>query len=541
MKADRGKKKELRSTQVKNTVEARTPFYGILSGRPDADSLNGVTEMPECFSDLNLDQVIDTITRGKERYELRPFFYSPLKDIGTIQYRHEVMRDLEDLTLLDDIRSFAQGMNTVREYIELSTKLSYKYQKERWFLDAVGVYCDVVRNLLGDLTRADVKSRGFLAFRDFLATYVSSNPFTSLCSETEIVLSQLSQLKYSIIIRGGSFTVRKYNSEVDYSTVVEKTFARFNKGATSDYRVKFSDPLEMNHIEAQILAFGSQLFPDVFHDLNNFCEKHSDFLDETIVNFDREIQFYIAYIEYLAPLKQADLKFCYPQLSEPSVNIPKDAIQLYDYECFDLALARKLVSEDSPVVCNDFYLTGQERIFVVTGPNQGGKTTFARMFGQLHYLASLGMPVPGRKARLSLFDQIFTHFEKQERMSSLRGKLEDDLIRIHKILEAATAQSIIIMNEIFTSTTLQDALFLSRNVLQRIIDLGCLAVCVTFIDELASMSDSTVSLASTVASENPALRTFKILRKSADGLAFAMSIAEKYRVTYEHLRKRLLS
>jgi len=506
-------------------------LYSVLFDGSSGSARNEVLEPPAFLADLNLDQVIDHITANKEDYDLKPFFYAPLTDARAIQYRHEVMQDLESETLLANIRSFAEKMIVVRRYLNLVSRLDVRNHMEGWHLEAALVYCEAVANLARDLGQAPLRSRGLLAFRSFLMGYATSDQFLPLAAEAKQLKADLSGVKYCVTIKQGTVKVRGYEAEPDYSIEVERTFERFKQGAVKDYRLRLYAGAGMNHVEAQILDCVAKLQPDLFAGLHQFCVRHSQFLDETTCAFDREIQFYVAYLEFIGTLKRAGLRFCYPQMATKK--------EVYDCEGFDIALANKLVRENTPVVCNDFYLQGGERVFVVSGPNQGGKTTFARTFGQLHYVACLGCPVPGTEARLFLYDGLFTHFEKQEDIKSLRGKLQDDLVRIHGVLEEATPNSVLIMNEIFSSTTLTDAILLSREIMERILDLDLLCVWVTFLDELASCSEKTVSMLSTVVPENPALRTFKIVRKPADGLAYALSIAEKHHVTYEQIMERI--
>ena len=486
-------------------------------------------------SDLNLDQIVASVAGDREQRELiTGLLYRHVRDISTLRYRHEVFRDLEDPGLSGAAGRFADRMRQVRAHLEQLAKMQSSQQRQGWFLDAAAIYGDAVRSLAAELTAGPVASRGLRAFRDYLAGYVASARFTRLAADTADRKRDLAGITYEVRIKGARVEVSGYDGEPGYSAEIDQTFARFQQGTVKDYRVQYRTWPGMDHVGAQIAELVAGLFRDEFTALAEYCERHAGFVDPMVDRFDRELQFYLAYLDYLRPLRAAGLSFCYPDLSGESKEI-------FARGTFDLALGAKLAAVGKAVVTNDFDLSDAERVIVVSGPNQGGKTTFARTFGQLHHLASTGCPVPGTAARLFACDQILTHFERVEDISNLAGKLEDDLLRIQRTLREATTASIVIMNEIFTLTTVSDARFLGERVLAKVIELDLLCVYVTFVDELASIGPSVVSMASTIVPENPAERTYKIVRKPADGLAYALALAAKHRVTYRQLKERLTS
>ncbi len=489
---------------------------------------------PDCFGDLHLDEIVGWLVEGRDEYELAPLLHQPLRDPDSVSYRQLVVRDLEREEVQAAVRSFAERMRSMRRCLAFVRKLHYARQKQRWLLEAVAVYCAAVGSLDEQLAGLALGSEGLCRVRDHVARLCGSASFRSLRAEVEELERRLAATHYMIHLKGLQVRVLAPEERPDVSAEVQDTFAKFAQGAVKDHRVRFNERPELNHVESQILDYVAELHRETFAALERFCTVQRGYLDTGVARFDREVQFYLAYLELITPLRNAGLAF-----TEPSVSRRAGAVRAR--ATFDLALARRLVLEGADVVGNDLELGDDERVIVVSGPNNGGKTTFARTFGQLHYLASLGLPVPGSAVELQLADRIFTHFEREEDIATLRGKFEDELARIRLILAQATADSILILNETFGSTTLRDARLVGARVMEQIIELGAFCVFVTFIDELATAGDSVVSMVSTVDPDDPAVRTYKVVRRAADGLAYAAAIADKYGLGFDALRRRITS
>ena len=91
-------------------------FRSILFDR-DEGSIEAAAREPAFFADLHLDQIVASVTAGREEYELAPFFYRPLHAVEAVHYRHRVLSDLEQGAVLEAVSAFAAGMGRMRKHL----------------------------------------------------------------------------------------------------------------------------------------------------------------------------------------------------------------------------------------------------------------------------------------------------------------------------------------------------------------------------------------------------------------------------------------
>lgn len=521
--------------------------------QPAAD---GVPPAPDCFQDLHLDQIESAVLGDVSGYGLESVFRHPLGTIEAIRYRQDVFRDFANPGIRAGFERFTVAMCEVRRSLSHAALLSQPEQSRMWRLDAAVRYSHAVQALdalLADAPPMNVRSEeaspegispseGFFrsdALRSvsrWLRSQTGSRDFHSFADACGRLSDRVRDVRYTLCCSDNRLHVWRDDGAGDAGSLVGdnlvasmcRTFSSVAPMPPPE-PISFFTHLEMGALELQILAELQQLHPDLFSALAAWDRTVMPFPHPDMVRFDRELQFYLAWLHLTDTLADAGCSSTLPIVTEDT------ALRLHGL--YDLALALKM---RQPIVPNDCLLTSQERIAVLTGPNQGGKSTFARALGQTAWLAMLGVPVPAQKAVLGRYDAILTHFATAEDPDSASGRLQEELLRVRALLHAVSDRSLVLFNELFATTATQDAIDLGRRVLGQVRTIGCRCLYVTHLSELADPQAGIVSLVAEVASDGVSTRTFRIRRRPADGMAHADSLAARYGLDMEQVRIRMM-
>jgi len=505
---------------------------GALPSLVDVGGASGdvVRTSPDALHDLALDEIFDRLasTRHPGR---RSLFETPLGSEDAVRYRQDVFRDLQRQPVREAATRCATSLTTARRLLTTARSVRRRHERDLWHLHGVLEYARAVDRLEPDLRAAGASSLGMRRIMGHAARLTSSSSFVELRRRSEAVAERLGAVTVSLVARDGRVSVGRFDDEADLLADARRLLGRLVEGGVEKTSEQGAPPMG-DWVQSEVLERAARLFPEVVADLATLAADFADPLDPVLDAMADDLSFYLSYLDLLAPLREAGLPICFPEVSSSSTELDVG-------DTYDLALGVRLVADGVPVVLNDVSLHGRERLLVISGPNQGGKTTMCRTFGQLHHLAAIGCPVPGTRARVHLADRILTQFDRDESEDSIEGRLGEDVRRMHRLTQQATARSVVVLNEMFSSTTLDDARFLTTELLARLRTIGVLVACVSFIDEISRFDAATVSMVATIEPGPAATRTFHLVRGPSDGRAYARTLALRYGLTADQLRERI--
>ena len=481
------------------------------------------------IADLHIDQILAEVTKGYEEFDLEQLFRRKPARRRDAEFRLAVAWDMWDDGMRDEIIRYLAGFSTARRYLRTGESIYETPLKEKWKLDAAAAYVETIDAICA---RAGEKaaSEGLDRFFAWVRAYAATEAYGHLRESALSVAAAINAVSYSLDVDLGQNTVC-VGADAGAGDACEdlmKTFARYDLRHVSRDITAFAD-VNMNMLEHRILDVILAEHKNLQTDLVGFSRRFDGFIHENIMAFERDAHFYISYIMFAKGLEKKGFVFSIPRfLEDGGLSIDGG---------YDMSLAA-LRSGADQIVENSFDIYAGERSFVLTGPNQGGKTTFSRMLGQNLFFAWNGLPVPCRGATILWANALNTHFNVEENPGDDTGRLKEELRRLKRILSSAPANSFIILNELFSSATAYDALEMARRVIRLFGRKQCVCLYITHLFELAAES-GVVSLVAETDGGAESVCTYKIARGASKMNALAAKLLTGRRLRAGEIKERI--
>ncbi len=543
----------------------------------------------ETINDLSINYLCAQLTRNAGEQNVIRNIMTQLCDVPeVIRYRCDIFEDVLRFPLLRQrISELLDQLDFLKSVERMSkdTDASSIWQLINR-LNELDHYIDCITGIRDCLNGLDIHSQGFKDLRDFVENIYNDSGFDFLKKDIQHLQKNVCKIKSLTLgvnldkeLRPVETGIISINNESYKEMGVLRNLLDFSKskseiqdgvrftgmapyhvpkvshelgegvahaleGVTSvgvakklgvDYAASQvgGNPL-MNNLNLTI----TDMLGSVVRNLKTVLNKYVNISGYALSALISEFTFYLKWAELIDRLIAAGAVLSKPEILDEPRAFRGEGI-------YNMKLAiHKLNNPGEEIVQNDLDFCTEHRIYILTGPNRGGKTTITQAVGILYLLAQNGIYVPGTHVALAPVDSIYTHFPADENQTVDLGRLGEESKRFSEIFSMATGNSLLLLNESFATTSFTEGLYIAKDITRSLKYLGANTIFNTHMHELAASldemnanSDCEDQAVSLITGVEEGRRSFKISIAPPQGLSFAQDIAEKYGVTYAQLQE----
>lgn len=387
--------------------------------------------------DLGIETFLDPVPFYST--DSRALAMETLVDLGsnmdTVEYRQEVFNDLiSDTSLRKNVQKYVTDLSEIQDKVNgykggtsptrkpTITKGSNLLRK----------YRDFINNL------PDISSANSMALKNVSSYFRSikeSHEFSNLCELVE----------------------RFENLDgVDFRVILDRDGSP-NKMSAMELAVKRPDNNKVPTLLQRLLGIGKREEGQSLKDysgLNKLGEIIQEYMEKKFIPAINQytdqitevtrllepLDFYAGFADYFGNLKIRGFDICRPTL------LPMEERRMTVRNARNPLLI-EAKSDGRKIIPNDIVNNTDENMYIITGPNNGGKTTYVKTIGLIQLLSQKGLFVPAESADVSFPDGIYTHFISPDDITKGEGRYRNELRRIKEIFEKATPYSLVILDE----------------------------------------------------------------------------------------------
>ena len=540
---------------------------------------------PEAINDLSIDFLLDNLTDVKnEREHIYNLMTQVTDDPEVISYRCDVFEDFLRFPKLRD--AMEELVHRLADLKDLE-----RFQKDQegpslWSLinrlREIDEYVSCITAIKKILEELDIQSEGMKTLRRIVTDIDRESGFPQLKADIDETMEKARKLKSITIgvnlddlLRPMSAGVLSLNDDYFSEAGLMKRFMNFtnkqdglhegtdvssikrfhpaNPSSSSVGLVSYQTSAVSTDVAIQGSATGTDALSNaITKPVTSIMKKTCDDIKSTIkryvnisgymlINLMPEIIFYVRWSELIDKIIEKGMPVCKAKIISP------DERNCSFKEIYNLKLAINNVNGDNiNIIKNDIDFDDERRIFILTGPNRGGKTIFTQAVGLAMMMAQWGVYVPAESAVISPCDNMFTHFPADENDTVDLGRLGEESKRLSEIFEIATSRSFMLLNESLATTSVAEGLFIAKDVVKAMRFLGVRCIFNTHMHELARSLDElnngvegTSRVESLVTGVQQGERSFKVAISPPQGVSYAKDIAQKYGVTFNQIKTHI--